>query len=367
IYLQEKNYSLPEADVATDQEIIELQTFESDLKVLQEKNVRILQAGPTVSKPVLQGFSGNRLQVVTSGVALNNQKWGVDHAPEVDYTWFDQFKVVTGAEVLLYQGDHLGRVINGTNYIRLNKRPLSIRQEYSTNGRGLRTSLRYAKKWNDLTFKGVLGYVNQGDLQAPKYYLTNTAMEVLTGFFQLNYAPFKWLELDGQYSRYEGEFGVMRGSHIGNLTDLESSFDIIEPLFTENQFDRSIDAPRQDVDHNMGSLKGIIKFAPLWRIEALGGIQLNNRDEYDIRRGGRTDIPSLSLKMRSQFGEVKLIRQKGDSLLEIGYQFTRQDNENNSGTGILPLIPDFIARKTGGYAKYSRPFAIAKDKYAKFS
>ncbi|NQX93140.1 MAG: TonB-dependent receptor, partial [Flavobacteriales bacterium] len=367
IFLSQKDYSLPSVQVPTDRNIIEFQPLESDLVEILGKEVRLLKSGPTVSKPILQGFSGNRLQIVTSGIALNNQKWGVDHAPEVDYAWFDEFNVVTGSDVLVFQGEHLGRVINGTDKIRLSKRPLSIRQEFNTNGLGFRTSMRYAKKWNDLTVKGVLGYMSQGDLQSPGYYLTNTAMEVLTGFFQLNYTPTQWLELNAQYSRYQGEFGVMRGSHIGNTTDLDAALTVETPFFTEDQFDRSIDAPRQEVTHDLGSAKAKIQITPLWRIEALGGLQLNNRDEYDVRRGGRTTRPSLSLSMESQYGEFKVVRQKGDSLIEVGYQFTRQDNLNNPETGILPLIPDFITRKVGGYAKFTRPIAISKSKYAKLS
>jgi len=49
--------------------------------------------------------------------------------------------------------------------------------------------------------------------------------------------------------------GILRGSHIGNLTDLESALTIEVPFFTKPDFRYNIKSPKQEVSHHLAKVK----------------------------------------------------------------------------------------------------------------
>ena len=115
----------------------------------------------------------------------------------------------------------------------------------------------------------------------------------------------------------------MRGSHIGNLTDLQSAFSREIPFFTDSMFSYEIEAPLQRVKHHQlkSGLKKHIELGALeWHIAG----QRDQRREYDVRRSGRSDIPALSLIQYSIHNEVLF----SNEWLETGYQFLGRNNWN---------------------------------------
>ena len=54
---------------------------------------------------------GSRVGIVYDGVVLENQQWGLDHAPNVDLNAFDNIRLIKGAGLLKYTGDTPGGVI----------------------------------------------------------------------------------------------------------------------------------------------------------------------------------------------------------------------------------------------------------------
>ena len=81
--------------------------------------------------------------------------------------------------------------------------------------------------------------------------------------------------------------------------------------------------------------------------------QRNQRREFDVRRSGRSDIPALSLSQHSLQSDLIF---KDKKSLEIGYQLLGKNNTNIPETGIIPLIPNYVAFTNGIYASYSRRF-----------
>lgn len=69
-------------------------------------------AGPQVGKPVLRGFSGNRVRVLSDGIGLDHQQFGVRHPPNVDPFAAERIEVVRGAQSLLYGSGALGGAVN---------------------------------------------------------------------------------------------------------------------------------------------------------------------------------------------------------------------------------------------------------------
>ena len=315
--------------------------------------VSSLKSGAGISKPVIHGLSGNRITVLNNGIPQSGQQWGSDHAPEIDPYVADHLSVIKGAGALAYMGSSLGGVVlvepesvgndphlhGDVNYI------------FQTNGLGHTLNARLEKhdKWAAWRISGTAKVI--GDHTAPDYFLSNTGKREFNGALQLEKKFSNRWNMKLYYSEFYTEIGVLRGSHIGNLTDLEDAIGREEPLFTEDRFSYSIDAPRQKVQHHLLKLESNHIFNEHQSLHIRYGGQLNDRKEFDIRRGERTDIPALSLSQWDQFGEV-LYRHffEHDMRLKTGVQFKFVDNTNNPETGILPLIPDYRSYQTAAFA-----------------
>ena len=150
------------------------------------------------------------------------------------------------------------------------------------------------------------------------------------------------------YKYYGAEFGILRGSHIGNLSDLQAAFERSEPFYTDTIFSYSIDAPRQEVKHHQ--LKSALAFKlQTGELEINTALQRNQRREFDIRRSGRSVKPALSLLQYNLQNEAVWSL---DNKIEMGYQFSGKNNWNLPETGILPLLPNYTSFTNGVFRSY---------------
>ena len=150
-------------------------------------------------------------------------------------------------------------------------------------------------------------------------------------------------------SHFNTQLGIFGGSHIGSIEDLQARMINGRP-FTDGQFSYSIDVPRQVVEHNLLKLKAHIHLKNSTHLDFLYGLQQNQRQEYDIRRGGRSSIPSLDLSLNTQTLDLHL-----ESITEKGWKNTLglngllQVNNNVPGTLAVPLIPNYDTHSAGAY------------------
>ncbi|MEO0814520.1 MAG: TonB-dependent receptor plug domain-containing protein, partial [Myxococcota bacterium] len=63
------------------------------------------------SKPIIRGQQGRRVLIVFDGVRHESQKWGLDHAPEVDPFAAGTIRVVKGASGVRFGPDAIGGVV----------------------------------------------------------------------------------------------------------------------------------------------------------------------------------------------------------------------------------------------------------------
>lgn len=325
-------------------------------EVLEELNgVSSLRTGTAAAKPVVDGLYGNRLSIQNNGIAQSGQQWGNDHAPEIDPWVAAYVRVVEGVDALRYGGSTLGPTVL------IEPAPLNGSLQsggragygFQSNGRGHVLNGRV----QDSTFllyrlSGTLKV--RGDRSAPDYYLNNTGNREANVALQVAKSLRPNLTARGYYSLFNAEIGVLRGSHIGNLTDLRTAIGRSEPFFTEDDFSYEIGSPRQRVSHHL--LKGEVEYAPndRYRIGLRYGGQLDLRREFDVRRGD-DDRPALELEQFSHLLETWFRRDGvGQGHLEGGIQTTLVSNDNVPGTGILPLIPDYNGQLYSGYLTYHR-------------
>lgn len=305
-----------------------------------------------ISKPIVHGLYGNRLAILNNGVTQAGQQWGNDHSPEIDPLIANKISVIKGVSAIQYQDGNLGSVIL--------VEPGAISRDphlhgmastyFNTNGRGLGANLQLEKYQPSLSYKINLTGKLSGDQQTTNYFLNNTGSREVNGALQLEKKlNEKWFA-DFYLSSYNAELGILSGSHISNLTDLESAFNREVPFMTEDKFSYHLDAPRQRVGHSLVKLKQKYYFDDTQWIDLTLAAQLNDRKEYDVRRSGKSNIPSLSLKQYALSLDANYTEEYQSGLtLKTGIQSRLIDNTNTPGTGILPLIPDYIGAKSGAY------------------
>jgi len=314
--------------------------------------VNTIKNGTGLAKPVVHGLFGNRLTILNNGIAQSGQQWGNDHSPEIDPLVANKITVVKGAGIVEYQGGTLGSVIL-VEPNEINKEPHFHGKGsyfFQTNGLGHGINFQAQKGGKKIAWKINGTLKKNGDRRTPTYFLNNTGGQEANFALQLEKHDNKKWDSDLYFSSFNTTIGVLRGSHIGNLTDLNDAFEREVPFFTEDEFSYNIDAPKQTVNHNLLKLhtRRFISKEKWFDFTYAG--QWNLRREFDVRKNGKSVIPALSLSQFTNFFEGKYNHFFENKLhLRTGIQYNYVDNTNNPETGILPLIPDYRSYETGGF------------------
>ncbi|MFT4679713.1 MAG: iron complex outermembrane receptor protein [Litorivivens sp.] len=373
VFLKKNKQLLPQAEVAVqgrksttqysqviNSEVVS-QNSDKNLATMLESisGVSTINNGSGISKPVVHGLYGNRLTILNHGIPQSGQQWGADHSPEIDPLVANQITVVKGVGALEYQGSSLGSIVlvESSTIEQNTQTNGAVRYFFESNGRGngLNFNLqRYGKK---MSWRLVGTAKKSGDKRTSKYFLRNSGNEEANVALQLEKTWSKNRKSELYFSSFNAEFGLLRGSQIGNLTDLEEAFSRHTPFFTEDEFSYSIDAPSQKVNHHMLKLRHNHVITEKHKIDFVYAAQYNLRKEFDVRRSGRTDLPAMSLKQISNFFEAKYQNYLANNWeLKAGIQLNRVDNENLPETGILPLIPDYISNEGGIFGVIAKHF-----------
>lgn len=311
--------------------------------------VSVLRNGSGIGKPVIHGLFGNRVAILNNGLAQAGQQWGNDHAPEIDPFVADHISVVKGAAALQYGGNSLGSVV----LIEADEAPEdphvhgTAQYAFQSNGRGHTGNLKLQQNQDWAAWRLSGTYKRAGDRHTPDYYLNNTGNREANVALQVfKNVGTRW-QNEFYYSLFSAEIGVLRGSHIGNTTDLQLALERVEPYFTEPDFSYAIEAPKQRVVHQLLKLKSRYFLTDRQVVQFKYGAQLNQRQEFDVRRSGRSDIPALSLLQWHHTFDLSHQWSLGSGWFwKSGLQEVIVDNENNPETGILPLIPDYRSFQT---------------------
>jgi iron complex outermembrane recepter protein len=321
--------------------------------------VNSIQSGPGIFKPVIHGVHSQRVLILNYGIRQEGQQWGAEHAPEIDPFIASNITVIKDASSIKYGTDALGGVIvvNPPELPETNKLGGSLQSVVQSNGRSGTFSGMVEGGTAKLQGWGwrVQGTLKRaGDYHTPDYSLTNTGVKELNFSGALGYHhENKGLEIF--FSRFSSELGILRGTSISNLDDLEAAMFREPPQYTAD-FSYQIGEPRQEVDHNLLKVNGHLK-TKFGLIRMQYGFQDNHRKEFDIRKGSLSSIPSINLQLNSHTFESEFeraITQK--STLCFGVTGMLQNNYNIPGTQRIPFIPNFTNTSAG-------VFAITKFKF----
>ncbi|MFZ1689366.1 MAG: TonB-dependent receptor [Flavobacteriales bacterium] len=313
--------------------------------------VNMLSSGPTISKPVIHGLSGNRILTLNQGIRQEDQQWGTEHAPNLDPLSSDRLTVVKGAACVQYGSDALGGVVI--------TEPVELPRDAGINGEVRAIGLLNGRGGggNALLQGGVkgirgLGWRVQGsgrylgDSQAPDYVLSNTGADEAGASASVGYRDHRW-NVSAYYSYFRRELGIMRASHIGSLTDLNNAINSGTPWYVAD-FTYDIDAPRQNVQHHLLKAEAGYAISDRDRIVITYGYQADDRQEYDLRRGGRSGTPAIDLFLTTHTADAVLKHWIGKRVHgKFGVNGVCQENLNVPGTGVRPLIPNY-RKQSGG-------------------
>ena len=319
--------------------------------------VTTLRNGSGIAKPVIHGLFGNRITILNNGIAQSGQQWGNDHSPEIDALVASKIRVIKGVAALEYAGTNLGGLVM--------VEPAPIGREphlhgkgtyfFESNGRGHGVNLQLKQYTSRLAWKINGTIKKRGDQRAPNYFLNNTGSQEFNLALQLEKAFSKKFYTSLYFSSFNTQLGILRGSQIGNAGNLLGAFNRDVPFNTDEFFSYGLEAPRQNVNHQFLKLTGKYFFTDHQWFETVVAGQLNVRQEFDVRRNGFSDVPSLNLNQYDIQASGKYHHRFSSSLdLITGIQYNFIDNTNDPDTGTFPLIPDYVSNKVGTFLRLTK-------------
>ncbi|MEY3983276.1 MAG: hypothetical protein RL160_833 [Bacteroidota bacterium] len=261
--------------------------------------VQLLQNGPGISKPVVQGMWGLRVPVFTGGMRLEGQSWGMEHAPEAELLAYGTLSILRGARSLTLGHDALGAAIRLDHEWNLN--PGDSKAVFQTtlanNGRSLgqfvdveRRDLRESS-WQ---WKAHAGFRRSGNMFTPDYYLWNTGSERENLLFAARKTG--RVNTDWSFSALRTRQGIFSGAHIGNLTDLFAAMAREKPI-TADLFSYRIDKPWQQNEHFTAGWKRDGYSSPGIFHKLAVSAQYDRRREFDYNRRRDDPRPQLDLHL----------------------------------------------------------------------
>jgi iron complex outermembrane receptor protein len=329
----------------------------------------LIQTGQSISKPIVGGLWGNRVNIVWSETNFNAQQWGIDHGLEIETPQIKSIELVENKDLVRYQGNSLGTSIKII--------PMAYAQDehlhgqagylYQTNGQGHLGYVAASSKFKDYLWKASVSYRNQGDGHTPNYLLTNTAHTSLNAYVGLLKPWNEHSHSELTYQVTEQNIGLLTGAHISNLTDLNDAFTRTIPFGTQTTFSRNINRPNQVVTHHIAEFQHHIVWNKIHHSEFIYSFQWNLRREFDNSRIALRDIPQLSLSMlTNNFDLAHHIDLPNKFIIDLGLQITRMDNFQDQRIQTPSIIPNYIQNQISLYQSISKEWQNKSKSFLSF-
>lgn len=316
--------------------------------------VSTLNSGSYLSKPIINGLHSSRVILINSGVRLEDQDWGIEHAPSIDINSIDKISIIKGASALKYAGDALGGVIiaDTSREKLLDSIYGNITTSLQSNGRGGGVSTNYTKtNSNGWHYKFQGTFKKMGDHETPDYIMTNT------GFYEQNLSFKAGLNridhgFNVYYSFFSNRLGILRSSHAHTAIDVINAIEDEVPNVIED-FSYDIKIPSQKISHHLIKVRGFKNF-DFGKLSMRYDFQSNDRKEYDIRRGGRNN-PALDLNLQTHSIALDFESKfDNSSNLKSGIIARYQKNFPDPATGVKRIIPDYKKYDFSLYSVYDK-------------
>lgn len=305
--------------------------------------VSSMNTGNTIVKPVINGLHSSRVILMANGVRLQDQEWGIEHAPNIDVNTAESITVIKGSNSLEFAGDAIGGVIVVKPRKAIRKDSLFGKTIFGgqSNGRGYNMHSSITKTTRKGWFvTGKASLKKFGDFKSPDYFLNNSglnskAFSIRTGINQYEKGA------NIYYSYINNEIGILKSSHIGNIKDLVDAINSRQPIILKD-FSYAINDPKQNITHQILKTDFYKRFQNLGKLEVQYDFQNNRRLEHDIRVGDDRDKPAIDLELSSHTLKANFNFDSNPAkTIKVGMLTSYQNNFANPDTGVKRLIPDY--------------------------
>jgi iron complex outermembrane receptor protein len=323
--------------------------------------VTLSRGSADIAKPIIRGQSERRLLILQDGVRHEGQKWGSDHAPEVDPFSGGSVTVIRGAAGARFGPDAIGGVILVD--------PPEMRREAGVAGRGsvgggLNGRRGFGALGVDWVPDGAEAWSfrvegdgsRSGSLEAPGYVLGNTASRQWNLGASIQH---RWraTSVRASWRRHSLHAGVFYGQRASTPDDFRAQVERGEPPGAERWVtDDTVDRPFQDVEHDLGTLRAEGDPAGAWSWSAIYAFQHDRRREYDAVRDADEVGSQYDFTLRTHSADAALehepVRIGGAGL---GGGFALQGAFQEHVYAGLPLLPNHRSfhAGAGGFERLS--------------
>lgn len=315
----------------------------------QIEGVTFASVGANVQLPIIHGLSGNRILVLNNGLKHGFQNWGSEHSPEINISAANNITVVKGAAGVKYGPEALGGAVLVESNPLLLDNPFyaNVGVGFQSNGNGLNSNVELGKGFKKWSYFANGSYTRIGDRSAADYNLTNTGKEEAAFGTGILFHHNDW-DFKVYYSYVSQDLGLLRASFVSSPDALIQAFNATIPAVTE-PFSYAINEPNQVTQHHL--VKGEVNwwYSDKAKLSFTGGVQLNQREEFDVRRNA--NLPIIDLDLLTYDYQLEWEHPSWNNVDGlIGVQYFSQRNENNPGTQVTPFIPNYNTDRVSAFA-----------------
>ncbi len=295
-----------------------------------------------ISKPVIRGLYGNRLQVNVGGMRFDNQQWQDEHGLGLSDMGVERVELIKGPAALLFGSDAMGGVVN------------VIEEGFPS-----QSALKQIQSFNLKTFSNTYGI---GLDYGFKKHLKNTL--ILRGGFEshADYSDGKGNRiLNSRFATYNLKGGyLINKDHFQSENRVQISFsqfgfilDTFDRKATDNRLSRQFDGPHHSVFFTVLTSKNTFSLKNDAKLTITGGIHTNLRQEQE---GGNR----ISLNMFLNTFSIKADWEKpyDNKLTWINGAAGMWQNNTNYGSRII--IPDATTTEGSVYSYLKKRFLYDK-------
>lgn len=311
-----------------------------------------------MGKPIIRGHVGRRNLILYDRVRHESQKWGIDHAPEIDPFAADSMTVLKGAAGLRYGADAIGGVVLVD--------PPPLPDEPGVSGEthfiGSSNAVRGATATRvQGTHAAAPGFAWRAEANAtrgaaamtPDYALDNTGSAVWNAAATLGYSRDGY-GVEATYRHHDARLGLFSGLRNATPDEFTQSLSLAQPVGADAfSRDYAIERAFQRTTHDLALLRGTVPVADAGTFVLTYAYQDNHRDEFAVVREA-IDGPQLTFDLRTHGADVVFEQTEvavGASAVlegEVGASYQRQGNTYDGADPAF--LPDYVQDAGGVFA-----------------
>ena len=293
-----------------------------------------VSTGIGISKPVIRGLYGNRIETVLLGLRFDNQQWQDEHGLGLSIIGIDRIEVLKGPSSLLYGTEAMGGVVNiiEESPAPVNTKSSDLRATVFSNTYGFSVDGGIRKNTGRKNWRLRFGADNHADYSdGNNHRILNSRFESYNFKASLGYVHPKWINQNDFYSSFSRFGFIMKDNQDRKPVD--------------SRIARALDGPYHAVLFNVLSSQNTFLLNNS-RLQVNGGLHSNLRLENE----GGNHI-SLNMFLNTGTYNAKWYKNIGrETELVLGNETQYQVNTNY---GSRVIIPDATLFETAlsGYIK----------------